>query len=106
MLKDLLKRPVTGVLLGVGVVLLAPMVLPAVARAARPLAKAALHGYFDLVEGVKSLRSKKEHDLEPVVGQLVAAGVEEAATAAGEEAMEEGVAEAIAEGVATALEVV
>jgi hypothetical protein len=103
MFKDLLKRPVSGVLVGVGVVLLAPIVLPAVARAARPLAKAALHGYFALVEGVKSLASKEEKELKPVVGHLVAAGVEEAAVV-GEEAVEEGVAEAIVEGVATALE--
>jgi hypothetical protein len=104
MFKDLLKRPVSGVLVGVGVVLLAPIVLPAVARAARPLAKAALHGYFTLVDGLKSLASKEEKELKPVVGHLVAAGVEEAAAAAGEEAVEEGVAEAIVEGVATALE--
>jgi len=104
MVKDLLKRPVTGVLVGAGVVLLAPIVLPAVARAARPLAKAALHGYFALVEGVKSLTSEEGKKLKPIVGQLVAAGVEEAATTAGEEAAEEGVAEAIVEGVATALE--
>jgi hypothetical protein len=104
MFKDLLKRPLTGLLLGAGVVVLAPIVLPVLARAARPLAKAALHGYFDLVEGVKSLASKEEHELKPVVGDLVAAGVEEAATAAGEEALDEGVAEVIVEGVATALE--
>jgi len=106
MFKDLLKRPVSGVLVGVGVVLLAPLVLPAVARAARPLAKAALHGYFALMDGLKDLTADDEKKLGPMVEQLVTAGVSEAATAAGEEAAEEGVAEAVIEGVVTALEVV
>lgn len=106
MFKDLLKRPVTGILVGAGVVLLAPIVLPVVARAARPLAKAALHGYFALVDELKSLGAEDEKKLTPEVGHLVAVGVEEVATAAGEEALEEGVTEAIVEGVTTALEVV
>jgi hypothetical protein len=106
MFKELLKRPGSGFLVGIGVVILAPIVLPVVARAARPLAKAALHGYFALVEELKSLAADAEKKPTPVLGTLVTAGVQEAATAAGKTAIEDGVADAIVEGVVTALEVV
>jgi hypothetical protein len=106
MFKDMLKRPGSGLLVGIGVVLLAPLVLPVVARAARPLAKALLHGYFGLIDELKSLVADDEKNPTPVLGQLVTAGVEEAATAGGETAVEEGVADAVVEGVVTALEVV
>ncbi|MGA9754517.1 MAG: hypothetical protein WBV23_05175 [Desulfobaccales bacterium] len=112
MFKDLLKRSVTGILVGAGVVLLAPIVLPAAARAARPLAKAALHGDFDLMDWLKSLTADDEKKITPVVGHLLTAGVEEVATAGVEEAVaaasegavEEGVTEAIVAGVTSALE--
>ncbi len=103
MFKEMLKGPGAGLLLGIGVVLLAPIVLPAVARAARPLAKAVLHGYFDLVDELKSLAAGDERRPTPVLSSLVAAGFEETATAAGEAAVEEGVADAIVEDVVTAL---
>ena len=106
MFKDLFKGSGAGILIGVGAVLLAPIVLPALARAVRPLAKAALHGYFDLVDELKSLAADNEKKPTPVLGSLVTAGVEEAATAAGETAAEEEMADAIVEGVVTALEVV
>jgi hypothetical protein len=106
MFNELLKRSFPGLLVGAGVVLLAPIVLPALAMAARPLAKALLHGYFDLVDELKSLAADDEHKATPVLGSLVTAGVEEAATAAGETAAETGIADAIVEGVVTFLEVV
>jgi hypothetical protein len=106
MFKDWFKGSGSGILIGVGVVILAPVLLPVVARAARPLAKAALHGYFALVDELKSLAAEDEKKPTPVLGSLVSAGVEEAATAAGETAAEEGVADAIVEGVVTVLEVV
>jgi hypothetical protein len=103
MFKDLFKSSGTGLLVGVGVALLAPIVVPALAKAARPLAKALLHGYFDLVDELKSLAVDDEKKATPVLGSLVAAGFEEAATAAGEAAVEEGVADAVVEGVVTVL---
>lgn len=106
MVNGLLKRSFPGLLIGAGIVLLAPIVLPALARAARPLAKAALHGYFGLVDELKSLAADDERKPTPVLGQLVTAGVEEAATAAGETAAEEGMADAVVEGVVAVLEVV
>ena len=103
MFKDLLKSSAPGLLVGVGVVILAPIVLPALAKAVRPLAKAALLGYFNLVDELKSLAADDEKKPTPVLGALVAAGFEETATAAGEAAVEEGVADAIVEGVVAAL---
>jgi hypothetical protein len=106
MFKELLKRPVAGILMAAGVMVLAPVVLLALARAARPLAKAVLHGYYDLVDEIKALAADEENKSTPVIEQLVTTGVTEAATAAGEGALEEGVTDAIVEGVVTALEVV
>ncbi len=103
MFNGLLKRSFPGLLVGVGVVLLAPVVLPVVARAARPLAKALLHGYFDLVDELKSLAADDEKKPTPMIGALMTAGFEESAAAAGEVAVEEGVADAIVEGVVATL---
>jgi hypothetical protein len=103
MFNGLLKRSLPGLLVGAGVVLLAPIVLPVVARAARPLAKALLHGYFDLVDELKSLAANDEKKPTPMLGTLMAAGFEESATAVGEAAVEEGMADAILEGVVAAL---
>jgi hypothetical protein len=47
------KRPITGLLTVGGAVLLAPVLLPAAARIARPMAKAVVHLYFDLVNEVQ-----------------------------------------------------
>jgi len=91
------------VLVGVGLALLAPIVLPALARAFRPLAKAALHGYFDLVDELKSLAADDEKKTTPVLGELVTAGIGEVATAAGEEAAEVEVADTLVEVVVTTL---
>jgi hypothetical protein len=104
MLKDLLKKPGVGLLLGVGAVLLAPLVLPALARLTRPLAKAALHGYFAISDGLKGLAEDADQQSTPVIDHLVAAGVEEAATVAGEEAVDDGVVDAIVEGITVVLE--
>jgi hypothetical protein len=104
MFKDLLKRPDAGILVGAGVVLLAPIVLPAVARAARPLAKAALHGYFSLADGLKSLVGQEEKKLSSGEGHPVTADVEKAAELVGKEVLTEELTDVIMEGVATALE--
>jgi hypothetical protein len=105
MFKDLLKGPGGGFLVGVGAVLLAPVVLPVVGLALRPLAKVVLHGYFTLVDELKALAADEVKPA-PVLSGLVGAGVEEAATTAGEAAVEEEVGEVVAESVITILEVV
>jgi hypothetical protein len=106
MFKDLLKGSGGAFLLGVGAVLLAPVVLPVVGQVIRPLAKAALHGYFNLVDELKSLAADDEPSAAPVLGSLVGAGVEQAATHTGEAVVDEEVGEAVVEGVITILEVV
>jgi hypothetical protein len=106
MFKDLLKGSGSGILVGIGVAILAPVVLPVLASAARPLAKAVLLGYFALVDELKSLAANDEKKPTPVLGTLVTAGVSEAATAAGETVMEEGVADAVVQGVVTMIGVV
>jgi hypothetical protein len=106
MFKDLLKGPAGGFLLGVGVTLLAPVVLPVVGQIVRPLAKAALYAYFNLVDELKSLATDEKPTSTPVLGSLVSAGVGETATTAGEAAEDEEVADVVLESVATALEVV
>lgn len=103
MFNGLLKRSFPGLLVGAGVVLLAPMALSVVARAARPLAKAVLLGYFALVDELKSLAADDEKKSTPMLGTLVTAGFEESATVAGEAAVEEGVADTIVETVVAAL---
>jgi hypothetical protein len=52
MFDELVKRPITGLLTVAGAVLLAPVLLPAVARITRPMAKAVLRLYFGLVHDV------------------------------------------------------
>ena len=47
-----MKRPITGLLSVAGAVLLAPVLLPAVARITRPMAKTVVRVYFDLVHEV------------------------------------------------------
>jgi hypothetical protein len=78
-------------------------VLPALTRAARPLAKVALHGYFTLVDELKSLAADDEKKATPVLGELVTVGIGEVATVAGEEAVEAEVTNALVEVVVASL---
>jgi hypothetical protein len=87
-------------------VLLAPVVLPMVGQPLRPLAKAALHGYFNLVYELKSLAADDEPTAAPMLGSLVDAGVKEAAATSREAVVGEEVGESVVEGVITILEVV
>ena len=63
-------------LLGVGVVLAAPIILPAVASAIRPLAKALIKGYFALADAMKEIAeaTAKEGAVEIVEEIAVEAG--------------------------------
>jgi hypothetical protein len=58
MLDNLFRKSVAGLATFAGTVLLAPLVLPAVARVARPTAKAVLHLYFDLINEVQEERAE------------------------------------------------
>ena len=52
---DVLEGWGTNVLIGVGVALAAPIILPAIAAAFRPLAKALIKGYFALADAVQGV---------------------------------------------------
>jgi hypothetical protein len=53
MFDELVKRPVAGLLTVAGTVLLTPVVLSALARITRPLTKAMVQVYFDLMNEVR-----------------------------------------------------
>lgn len=53
-----MKLSPTGVLVGVGVALVTPIVLPAVAAVARPLAKGAIRGYLSISDKMKELTAE------------------------------------------------
>lgn len=53
LLDDVMKFGMPAVLVGVGAVLAAPLVLPAVGSVARPVAKGAIKGYLALADGAK-----------------------------------------------------
>ena len=53
LLDDVMKLGMPAVLVGVGAVLAAPLVLPAVGSVARPVAKGAIKGYLALADGAK-----------------------------------------------------
>lgn len=55
LLDDVLKVGAPAILVGVGAVLVAPLVLPAVGSVARPLAKGAVKGYLTLADSAKEM---------------------------------------------------
>jgi len=72
LLDDLLKGGVSGVLLGVGVALAAPILLPAAATGARPLAKAVIKGYLALADTVKEVVAEAGEQLSDLVAEAQA----------------------------------
>ena len=60
--KDLVKGHMPSLAVGIGVALLAPVILPAVASVFRPLMKGAVKGVFTVADTVKELTaSTGEH---------------------------------------------
>ncbi len=53
LLDDVVKFGMPAVLVGVGAVLVAPLVLPAVGEVVRPVAKGAVKGYLALADSAK-----------------------------------------------------
>ncbi len=72
------------ILIGVGVVLAAPILFPAVASAVRPLAKALIKGYFALADVVKEMAEEATRESAVEI-------VEEIAVEAGEALVESAV---------------
>ena len=72
LLDNLLESGVSGVLLGVGVALAAPILLPAAATGARPLAKALIKGYLALADTVKEVVAEAGEQVSDLVAEAQA----------------------------------
>lgn len=59
-----------GLLIGLGVVIAAPLVIPAVGRAARPLAKVAVRGYLAAAGFVSELASEAHEHVKDLVAEV------------------------------------
>lgn len=83
---DGLKGTVPSILVVLGVVLAAPIVLPAVAAVSRPLAKTLIKGYLALADTVKEYAAEAGEQLSDLVAEVKAeraAGAGGSGTAAG-----------------------
>ena len=80
LLDDMLKGGLPGVLVGVGVALAAPVLLPAAAAGARPLAKALIKGGLLVATTVREVVAEAGEQLSDLVAEVQ----EESAGAAAE----------------------
>jgi hypothetical protein len=78
LLDDMLKGGLPGVLVGVGVALAAPVLLPAAAAGVRPLAKALIKGGFVVAATVREVVAEAGEQLSDLVAEVQ----EESASAA------------------------
>jgi hypothetical protein len=69
--RNVLRGPV-NVLVGIGVTLAAPIVFPAVAKVARPIAKKAIKKYLGLVESAKAATTKARDEWNHLVAEAKA----------------------------------
>jgi Protein of unknown function (DUF5132) len=83
---DMLKGGLPGVLLGVGVALAAPVILPAAAAGARPLAKALIKGGILVATTVREVVAEAGEQLSDLVAEVQ----EEGATVTTEQRTETG----------------
>jgi hypothetical protein len=67
---DMLKGGLPGVLVGVGVVLVAPLLLPAAAAGVRPLAKALIKGGFVVAATVREVVAEAGEQLSDLVAEV------------------------------------
>jgi hypothetical protein len=77
-----LKFSVPGILAGLGVALAAPVVLPAVAAASRPLAKSLIRGYLVLADTVKEVAAETGEQISDMVAEAKAEHGKKTAAAA------------------------
>jgi hypothetical protein len=78
MLEDMLKGSWGAALVGVGVALVAPTVLPAIGTAFRPLAKSAIKSGILLYDGVKEAIAEASEQVNDMVAEVRAEVEEEA----------------------------
>ncbi len=69
LLDNVLTMGVPAVLVGVGAVLVAPLVLPAVSSVARPLAKGAVKGYLALADSTKEIFAEASEQWSDLVAE-------------------------------------
>jgi hypothetical protein len=86
LLDDMLKGGLPGVLVGVGVALAAPVLLPAAASGVRPLAKALIKGGLAVAATVREVVAEAGEQLSDLVAEVQ----EESASATTEQRTETG----------------
>jgi uncharacterized protein DUF5132 len=69
---DMLRGGLPGVLVGVGVVLAAPVLFPAAASGARPLAKALIRGRLVVADTVREVVAEAGEQLSDLVAEVQA----------------------------------
>jgi hypothetical protein len=70
LIEDMFKGGVPGLLVGVGVALAAPILLPAAATGARPLAKALIKGALLVGDSVKEVVAEAGEQLSDLVAEV------------------------------------
>jgi hypothetical protein len=70
LLDDMLTGSIPGVLIGIGVALAAPVVLPTAAAGARPLAKALIKGGFVVVDTVREVVAEAGEQLSDIMAEV------------------------------------
>jgi hypothetical protein len=70
LVEDALEGGMPRVLLGLGVAVAAPIVLPAVANGVRPIAKTVIRGWLAAAAGVKGLTSKTREQMGDLVAEV------------------------------------
>jgi uncharacterized protein DUF5132 len=83
LIEDMFKGGVPGLLVGVGVALAAPILLPAAATGARPLAKALIKGALVVGDSVKEVVAEAGEQLSDLVAEVRAERTSNGTTAAG-----------------------
>jgi hypothetical protein len=94
LLDDVLKVGAPAILVGVGAVLVAPLVLPAVGSVARPLAKGAVKGYLVLADSAKEMFSEATEQWSDLIAEARAEHSEGAHAAASHRTAAKGAAKA------------
>lgn len=101
-----IKSALPGFLVVLGTAAAAPVILPALARIARPPTKAALRLYFDLADDVQEVvahHQPRRRQPPGLVRHLLGGGTEEVVTQELEVEAEETLAETVLEGIAEIL---
>lgn len=69
LLEDITKGPISTVLIGIGVAMVAPSVIPAVASGLRPLAKAVVRGGLTLYDAAREGLAEAGEQLNDLVAE-------------------------------------